>query len=382
MSKKPFIHLHNHSDFSLLDGAQTCKEMAETVASLGHTHVALTDHGTMRGFYKFHHACKDVGVKPIFGFEAYMCKDRLRRGITDEEKAQITKGITNKREQNAAIKEMEEKLGTRRRFHSCLWAKDDVGLKNLFRLSSIGWQEGFYYRPRIDMEALSRHTEGVMFSTSCVSGVLAVPFMMGDIEEVMRLLGELQKLFGDDLYLEIMPHDFDEQVKVNLATVHIAESLGIQIIATNDAHYALKGDYLRHEVSLCMQSKDVWSNPNRWKFTGTGFYLRSREEMEAEFAKEHPKIPSAVVQQALDTTYELALKATAEVKIDRHACLLPPVQITRAHHEGFLEWASNMYPEFYSSIGDEKDLPPDASCCNPAGDQAPSAADDCEHTHE
>ena len=371
--ERPYVNLHNHTDFSLLDGAQTTSEMAEASKGLGHSHIAITDHGTMRGFYKFHLACEQAEIAPIYGMEAYMCMDRHRRGLTKEEKASAVLGMGTTTSKKIAIKEAEATSKVRERFHTCLFAKNDIGLKNLFRISSVGWLEGFYYRPRIDMEVLEKYSEGVILSTACTSGILATPFMQGDLDRVWDSINHLQEIFGDDLYLEIMPHDFEEQVKVNLATVKIGQALGIQIIATNDAHYARKKDYLRHEVSLCMQTKDVWSNPKRWKFTGTGFYLRSREEMADEFRTEHPGILRTVVDEALDNTYELARLCEASVHIDRKKCLLPPVEVPDRHLHDFMEWASEAYPEHYKLMGHEHDLP-SVPCC--LDGEAPSAADE------
>lgn len=348
MFKKQFINLHNHTDYSLLDGVQTCQEMVERAVELSQPAIGITDHGTMRGIYEFNNVCSKLNVKPIYGIEVYMCQDRHRKGLTDKEKYEITKDISKKTEQKKAIKEEENRLGIRKRTHACLFAKNNDGLKNLFKLSSIGWTEGLYYRPRIDLEALSQYSDNIIFSTACTSGVLARPFLDGDIETVFETVLYLKDLFGEDLFLEIMPHEFENQIKANEAMAAIARKLDIPLLATNDAHYTLQEHYLRHEVFLCMQTKDIWSNPDRWKFSCRGFYLKDYAEMYDEFVRNNPGLGLCDIEEALENTNRVAELCGASIHVDYHKCLLPNVEINPEHKDEFNQWAKEMYPEIYN----------------------------------
>jgi DNA polymerase-3 subunit alpha len=351
------VHLHNHTDFSLLDGAQRCSDLAKRCKEMGHVAVAQTDHGTMRGFFKFFRACEKAGIKPIYGMEAYLCRDRHKRGLDPSEIESATNGISGKKQQKEAVKDAEKQVGVRERFHTCLFAKNDVGLRNLFKLSSIGWLEGFYYRPRIDLESIIQYREGLVLTSACTSGILAHLLNKGQEEEMIALAENLKSIFADDFFLEIMPHDFDQQREVNTAIVKIGDVLDIPIVATNDAHYALAEHWQLHDVLLAMQTKAVWSDPKRWHFTGRDFYLKSRQEMEESFARAHPDIPSDVVAASLDNTLLVAEKCDVHVVADSKQCLLPHVDIAERHRIEFLEWATEMYPELYLDEGDVPSVP-------------------------
>jgi len=362
---KNFASLHNHTEFSLLDGAQRCPQLAGRCKEMGDTAVGQTDHGTMRGFIKFHKACKDAGIKPVFGVEMYLCRDRHQRGLTKEQVEEAVKDIPSKKDQREAVKEMEERLGVRKRFHICFFAKDDVGLRNLFKLSSIGWTEGFYYRPRIDLAAVREHREGLILATACVGGVLAQYVPGQRYEEMLDTLDELVGMFGQDLYLEVMPHGFQLQQEVNEATVQLARARNLPLLATNDAHYALAEHWQLHELMLAMQSNATWDDPKRWRFPGGhDYYLKTREEMEVGFAQHHPVLSPAEVAQALDNTVELAGRCDARY-LDEQRVLLPKVQLDPAEQERFLRWAAATYPDQY-------ELDPPQPCC--ADLEAPSTA--------
>jgi len=344
------VSLHNHTDFSLLDGAQRCADLVRRCKELGHTAVAQTDHGTMRGFLKFHKACQEHGLKPIFGIEAYVCNDRHQRGLTPEQVQDAVANVPGKKDQREAVKEAEERLGVRQRFHTCLFAKNDEGLRNLFKLSSIGWQEGFYYRPRIDLDAIAKHREGLILSTACVGGVLAHHLQKGHFDEMCATLDKLGAIFGEDLFLEIMPHDFPLQREVNEAMVMLAAQWGAPLVATNDAHYALAEHWKLHEILLAVQTNAVLSDEKRFKFVGGhDYYLKSREEMEGSFANYHPAVSPACVKEALDNTNLLAERCNVTMLSGPRQSLLPQVEIAPYHVEEFLSWALEAYPEQYQA---------------------------------
>jgi DNA polymerase III alpha subunit len=302
----------------------------------------------MRGFFKFWRACQKANIKPVYGMEAYLCRNRHQRGLTPEQSEAASNGITGKRDKTAAVKEAELTLGVRERFHTCLFAKNDVGLRSLFRLSSIGFLEGFYYRPRIDVAALREHHEGLILSTACVGGILSHLINKQDYEGMLQMLVDLLEIFGEDLYLEVMPHDFPEQRVTNEMLVDLSQKYNIPLLATNDAHYTMADQWQLHETLLAMQSHATWNDPKRWKFVGGhDYYLKTREEMEGSFVMYCQSMSPAVVKQALDNTVVLADSCNVEVVADTKRCLLPHVGIAAHHRDEFLKWAAEVYPESY-----------------------------------
>ena len=278
----------------------------------------------MRGIYNLMEETKGAKIKPLFGIEFYVCNDMGRRGITQEERSDVTKGL-KKPEFKEAVKSYEEMQGFRDRWHTECWAADNVGLKNLFQLSSKSWIEGFYYKPRVDIDALCEHAEGVFLATGCLSSPINDNFLRGREKVALEIADRLYEAYGDRLWLEIQPHNIPEQRQVNR---FIVEELKPRykdcgLLATQDAHYLERSHAEHHEVLLCIGTNDKLSNPKRFKFDGNEFHFRTRDEMEEAFRQHHPDIPEWAVKESLDNTVVLAERSTAKIVADYHKALVP-----------------------------------------------------------
>ena len=252
-----FAHLHNHTTYSLLDGAQKTEELCARAAADGQTAVAITDHGNLFGVMQFSKKAAKHGLKPIIGFEAYIAPNSRR-----QRQPQLVPGVGNKNY-----------------FHLILLAENYVGYKNLIKLSTAGYLEGFYYRPRIDMEILREHSEGLICLSACLASEVAQNLMHDQYAAARDAAGQFRDLFGKDRYwLEVQDHGIPEQKKVNDGTVKIGRELDIGIVATNDCHYLLAEDHFAHDVLICIQTgKNVHSH-DRMTYSPQ-HYFKSRAEM-------------------------------------------------------------------------------------------------------
>ena len=251
-----FVHLHVHSEYSLLDGANRIKDLPKVAKELGMDAIAITDHGVMYGAVEFYKACKEEGIKPIIGCEVYVAP----RTRFDKEA-----GIDNKYN------------------HLILLAKNNNGYKNLCKLVSIGFTEGYYYKPRIDLEVLEKYHEDIICCSACLAGSLPQAIMEGNMEKAEEIALWYKSLFGDDYYLEIQTNTLKEQALVNQKLVELSRKLDIPIVATNDAHYTRKEDAYNHEVLLCIQTGKKMSDEDRMRFSTDDFYIKSPEEVKDFF---------------------------------------------------------------------------------------------------
>jgi DNA polymerase-3 subunit alpha len=244
-----FVHLHVHSEYSLLDGACRIERLCRRAAEDGASAVALTDHGVMYGAMEFYYAAREHRLTPIVGCEAYLApRGRLDR--TAREEAHVT-----------------------------LLAADLVGYRNLIALVSKGFLEGYYYKPRIDLELLAKHHDGLIVLSGCMSGLLAAPLLRNDPATALRNAKTYREIFGDRFYVEVMRHGMPEQDAINEGLVRIARELGISIVATNDSHYLEQKDAAAHDVLLCIGTGKTVSDENRMRFYSDQFYLKSPQEM-------------------------------------------------------------------------------------------------------
>ena len=267
-----FVHLHTHTEFSLLDGANKIKELPARAKELGMKAMAITDHGVMFGVVDFYKECKKVGIKPIIGCEVYVAP----RTRFDKES-----NIDNKYS------------------HLILLAKNEIGYKNLSILVSMGFIEGFYYKPRIDLELLEKYHEGLVCLSACLAGSVNKAILKDDMEEAKRIALWHKNIFGEDYYLEVQPNGLPEQVLVNQKLVELSRELNIPLVATNDSHYLKKEDAYIHEILLCIQTGKKMSDPDRMKMGVDEFYVKSPEEM-AEYFKNIP--------EAIENTVKIAEK--------------------------------------------------------------------------
>ena len=251
-----FVHLHVHSEYSLLDGACRIGDLAKRAKELGQTALAVTDHGVMYGAVAFYRACLSEGIRPIIGCEVYVAP----RTRFDKEH-----GLDNSYS------------------HLILLCKNDVGYRNLCYLVSCGFTEGFYIRPRIDWDLLSKHAEGLVCLSGCVAGYIPRRLIEDDYDGALRKALELRDLFGEDFFLEIQDHGMPEEHKAAAGLRRLSRETGIPLAATNDAHYVLREDAHNQDVLMCIQTGKTVEDPDRMKFDSQELYLKSEEEMRALF---------------------------------------------------------------------------------------------------
>jgi len=267
-----FIHLHTHSDFSPQDGAQSTSQIAERAAKLGMNSVALTDHGRCGGLLSFKKACNKAQVKPIYGLEAYVAPEsRLVKEKIDNHK--------------------------KTSYHLTLLAKNREGLANLFRLTSIGWREGFYYKPRVDIEMLRKHSSGLVVLSGCGSGRLSQYILDGRVSEITSHVKEMIEVWGDDFYIEVQNHGFDWQQGLRKVTFSVAETYNIPIVATQDSHYQTRKNADLHRAICRLAAGDL-------TFEGDESYFKSYDDMVAMFDKDE--------QHAVNRAQEVANKCNCE----------------------------------------------------------------------
>lgn len=254
---RPFVHLHCHTHYSLLDGANRIEPLVKKVKAAGMTALAVTDHGNLYGALEFYTKAKDAGLNPILGYEAYIAPGHRTH-----------KDATRMKEAS---------------YHLTLLAKNKVGFQNLIKMASKAFLEGFYYKPRIDRELLEAHHEGIICLSGCAAGELSQQLLEDRNEEAEQTVAWYQKLFGNDYYLEIQNAGFQIQKECADKTIDLAKRMGLPLVATNDAHYLNQEDATAHDVLLCVNTHTVRSDARRMKMEGDQLFVRTAEEMYAAF---------------------------------------------------------------------------------------------------
>ncbi|HES58160.1 MAG TPA: DNA polymerase III subunit alpha, partial [Firmicutes bacterium] len=276
-----FVHLHNHSEYSLLDAIARCPEIAARCKELGFDSYALTDHGVMYGALEFYLAMRELGLKPILGCEFYIAARRL----TDK----------------------DPNLDRRNR-HLVLLARDTEGYRNLMKLTSIAHTDGFYYKPRVDLEAVAEHKAGLVALTACPGGVVAAPYHHEGEEQAYAALETYLKVFGaENLFLEIQYHYLEMEDRYRQWARDAANRAGVRLVATNDCHYVHKEDARAHDIALCLRDKKLLTDADRQKYSGPEYYIKSEGEMRELHAD---------YQDALDNTLQVAALCNLELDLD------------------------------------------------------------------
>ncbi len=295
MSERSFTHLHTHTEFSMLDGAARVGALVAAAAADGQPALGITDHGNMYGVLDFYKACREQGITPIIGTEAYMAAESrherpVRRGKVDDTGGDVEGG---------------QKLY----YHLTLLSETVEGYRNLLKLSSAAYLEGYYYKPRLDWELLERHHEGLIATTGCLGGVVLQALLGGDVELAESRAARLQDIFGkENLFVELQDHGIADQKRTNPQLVEIARRLDAPLLATNDSHYTHREDAVAHDALLCVQTGALLSDTNRFHFEGTEHYLKSSREMRHLFAE---------LPEACDNTLLIAERADVELELGK-----------------------------------------------------------------
>jgi len=315
-----FVHLHNHSEFSLLDGLARTKDMAKRAAELGMPAIALTDHGTMFATIQFYRNAKKAGVKPIIGCEMYVAP----RGMEDRDPDK-----------------------DRKPYHLVLLAENQTGYLNLLKIASEAQLRGFYYRPRVDKAFLADHAEGIIALSACAAGEIPQLLLDGKEEEARYAAAWYQDTFGPgSFFIELQDHDIAELREINPRLIRLARELNLPMVVTNDAHYVRKEDAEAHDVLLCIQTNSTVNEPKRMRMSDDGYYLKSAEEMAALF----PDMP-----KLLTNTLEIAERCN--VNLDTDGYHLPLFEVPEAFDDAeqylrslVAEGIKKRYPEITEEI--------------------------------
>ncbi len=282
MASAGFVHLHGHSEYSLLDGGCRVGEMAALAAEQGMPALAITDHGNLFGVIEHYRACQDAGIKPIIGCEVYVA-------IDSRHTRQAARGLTHASN------------------HLVLLAKDATGYRNLTKLVSKGYLEGYYYNPRVDKELLRQHAEGLICMSACIGGEIPHLIQREGLAAAEKVAREFMDIFGDDYYLEIQRHDIDPEAKVNDGLLKLHRKLGVPLVATNDFHFLRAADHDAHDALICIQTGKSVDEKNRLCYPD-GLYMKSPEEMRTLFAD---------LPDALERTLEIADKCQVELEFGK-----------------------------------------------------------------
>src|SRR5260221_3762359 len=251
-AEQPFVHLHVHTEFSLLDGLSKIDKVVARAKELDMEALAITDHGAMFGVIQFYRACKKADIKPIIGMEGYLAKQDMR--VHDQSERQP--------------------------YHLLLLAKDETGYKNLLKIASTAQLEGFYSKPRIDKDYLAQHAEGIICTTGCLAAEIPRMITDGREEEAKKTIGWYQDVFGkDNFFLELQQHDIPEIEVLNKWLIQNRDYAKVPLLATNDVHYVLNGDFNAHDTLLCIQTGALKSESKRMRMTDASYHLRSQHEM-------------------------------------------------------------------------------------------------------
>ena len=274
---KDFVHLHVHTEYSLLDGFSRVKNLVARAKELNMSAVAITDHGCMFGAIDFFKVAKAEGIKPIIGCEVYTAPRSMRDKDPNYDKSQG---------------------------HLILLAKDMQGYQNLIKLVSEAYVQGFYYKPRVDIDEISKYSEGIIALSACLAGDVSRALMNRNYEKAKSIALRYKEIFGEDnYYIEIQDHNLPEQKEVNSELIKLSKEIGIGLVATNDVHYVRKEDSKIHDILMCIQMGKTVNDPARMRFGSDEFYLKSRQEMESVFPD---------VQEALDNTVKIAQRCNVE----------------------------------------------------------------------
>ncbi len=312
---KKFVHLHVHTEYSLLDGSGKVRKLLKRAKELGMDSLAITDHGAMYGVVDFYKAAKEEGIKPIIGCEIYVS------------------------EKSMAIKEKNNDI-----YHLVLLVKNETGYKNLMKIVSTASIEGYYYKPRVDHEYLLKHSEGLIALSACLGGEVQKNILNGNIKGAENAALFYKETFKDGFYLELQDHKLEEQLRVSEELIKMSKKLNIPLVATNDVHYVKKEDWKSHDVLLCIQTGKTLDEENRMRYQSGEFYLRSPEEMYERFN---------YAEEALLNTVKIAEECNFDYEF--HVSKLPnfPLPEGQDHFEYLKQLCEKGLKKLYNPILEE-----------------------------
>ncbi len=290
-----FTHLHVHTEYSLLDGSNKIKEYVKRVKELGMDSAAITDHGVMYGVIDFYKAAKEVGIKPILGCEVYVAPN-----------SRFDKELVG---------------GEDRYYHLVLLAENNVGYENLTKIVSRGHTEGYYYRPRVDMEVLREFHEGIIALSACLAGEVQRYIQKGMLEEAKKSARKYEECFGKgNFFLELQDHGIPAQKTVNTALLNMSRELDIPLVATNDVHYTYAEDEKSHDILLCLQTGKKLADEDRLRYVGGQYYVKSEEEMKGLFT---------YAWEAVENTQRIADRCNVEIEFGVYK--VPHYEVPEGH---------------------------------------------------
>ena len=327
MSDKSFVHLHNHTEYSMLDGAARIKQLVSKAAEMGMPAIAMTDHGNTHGAYEFWKQSNAAGIKPIIGIEAYLApesrllKQKVRWGDGGD----------------------DDVSGGGAYSHITMWSTDNASMQNLFRLSSEGYLSGYYFKPRIDRELLSKYGKGLIATTGCPGGEVQTRLRMGQYDEALKTAAEFRDIFGaGNYYVEVMDHALAIEKRVRDDLLRLAKDLGLPLVGTNDLHYTNQEDATAHDALLCVQVGSNLNDPNRFRFESQEYYLKSPKQMRDLFSE---------IPEAADNT--LLIAERCEINFEKRD-LMPRFPVPEGQTEAqwfekeVWEGMARRFPQGYS----------------------------------
>ena len=327
MSDKSFVHLHNHTEYSMLDGAARIKQLVSKAAEMGMPAIAMTDHGNTHGAYEFWKQSNAAGIKPIIGIEAYLApesrllKQKVRWGEGGD----------------------DDVSGGGAYSHITMWSTDNASMQNLFRLSSEGYLSGYYFKPRIDRELLSKYGKGLIATTGCPGGEVQTRLRMGQYDEALKTAAEFRDIFGaGNYYVEVMDHALAIEKRVRDDLLRLAKDLGLPLVGTNDLHYTNQEDATAHDALLCVQVGSNLNDPNRFRFESQEYYLKSPKQMRDLFSE---------IPEAADNT--LLIAERCEINFEKRD-LMPRFPVPEGQTEAqwfekeVWEGMARRFPQGYS----------------------------------
>jgi len=306
-----FVHLHGHSEYSLLDGACQIKNLVKSAKEKGFSSLALTDHGTIGGIFEFYKLCKKNNIKPILGCELYI-------NIGKD-------GRFNRNKQNENRK------------HLIVLAKNEDGYHNLLKLSSLGWTEGFYTKPRIDYELLEKYSKGLIISSACIKGIIPSLILQNKIDEATKIAKYFVELTNNNFYLELMLNELPEQKIINKKLIQISKKMKIPLIITNDYHYINKNNNKLQDILLLINQRKTMNdliNGKAWIFNAKKLYVKTEKELMHEYETEHSYIPKKIINEAINNTEMIAKQCNVIIHTDKYE--FPKFEIPK--DDKFIEW--------------------------------------------